>query len=133
MIFGLAEAAPVALERGDLRGCWSGGGGERSDAGERFDEVGLPGPAGGEVQRPAPSAVGKASGEREEPAAQRAGGPWRRVRQAELRGPAAEVVREARDHRPGAVGAVVPGREVSERLVLEIADDELDLGVLAVL
>ena len=35
--------------------------------------------------------------------------------------------------RPGAVGAVVPGGKVRQCLGLEIADDELDLGVLAVL
>jgi hypothetical protein len=40
----------------------SGGGGERSDAGERFDEVGLPRPAGWQVQRPATPTVGQASG-----------------------------------------------------------------------
>ena len=30
-------------------------------------------------------------------------------------------------------GSAVPGREVRERLVVEVTDDELDLGVLAVL
>ena len=83
------------------------------------------------VQRRA--GAGEAAGEREQSAAQRAGGARGGVGEAEQGGPAGEVVREAGDHGPGAVGAVVPGGEVRERLVFEVADDELDLGVLAVL
>src|SRR5215203_7166310 len=83
------------------------------------------------MQRPASRGLGEPCGDREQPAAQRPSGPRGRVFQAEQIGPASEVVREARDHRPGAVGAVVPGGEVRERLVFEIADDELDLRVLA--
>jgi hypothetical protein len=40
---------------------------------------------------------------------------------------------DAGDHRPGAVRAEAAGREVRERLVFEVSDDELDDGVLAVL
>ena len=61
------------------------------------------------------------------------GGAWCAVGEAEHVGPSAKIVREARDDRPGAVGVVVPGWEVRERLSLEVADDELDDGVLAVL
>ena len=65
----LPAAAGGADGRGGVLGCWSGCGGERSDAGERFDEVVLPGPAGWEVQRLAPRGFGESSGEREQPAA----------------------------------------------------------------
>ncbi len=57
----------------------SGGGGERSDAGERFGEAGLPGPAGGEVQRPAPRGLGEPPWQGEKPAADRGGGARRGV------------------------------------------------------
>src|SRR5688572_1075992 len=109
----------------------SGGVWERADAGERFGEGVAPGPAGGEVQRPAAGAAGQASGEREESAAEGAGGADGLAGQAEYRGPTQQVVCEAGDHRPGGVGVEVPGREVRERLVFEIADRELDDGVLA--
>ena len=42
-------------------------------------------------------------------------------------------MRERGDHRPGAVGVEVAGREVRQRLVFEIADAQLDDGVLAML
>jgi hypothetical protein len=47
---GQAGASPVACDPTCDR-VGSGGGGERSDACERLDEVGLPGPAGGQVNR----------------------------------------------------------------------------------
>ena len=53
--------------------------------------------------------------------------------EAEQFGPAQQVVRQRGDHRPGRVGVEVAGGEVRERLVFEVADDELDDGVLAVL
>ena len=42
-------------------------------------------------------------------------------------------MRQAGDDCPRAVGAVAPGREVRERLIFEVADRELDDGVLAML
>ena len=53
--------------------------------------------------------------------------------QAEHPGPAQQVVGQRGDHRPGGVGGEVAGGEVRERLVFEVADGELDDGVLAVL
>jgi hypothetical protein len=47
--------------------------------------------------------------------------------------PAQQVVREGGDHRPGRVGVERGGREVRQRLGFEVADRELDDGVLAVL
>ncbi len=61
-IFGQARGGAAARNASWSLGGWSGGGGERSDAGERFDECVLPGPAGGEVQREAPGGAGEASG-----------------------------------------------------------------------
>ena len=54
------------------RSAWlprSGGGGERADAVERVDVVALPGPAGGQVKRPAAGVAGQAPGKLKEPAA----------------------------------------------------------------
>jgi hypothetical protein len=113
--------------------CRSAGGGERSDACERADEVGLPGTAGGEVKRPAAAGVGQrpgsASSLRRTVRAARtvvAGRPITAV-------PAQQVVRETRDDGPGGVGGKLAGGEVRQRLVLEVADRQLDDGVLAVL
>jgi hypothetical protein len=44
------------------------------------------------------------------------------VGEAEQQCPAREVGRRARDHCPGAVGAVMPGMEVRRGLVFEVAD-----------
>src|SRR4051812_38012054 len=52
----------------------SGGGREGADPVERADEVVLPGPAGREVQRPAPGAGRQPAGKGQEPAAQGARG-----------------------------------------------------------
>jgi hypothetical protein len=60
-------------------------------------------------------------------------GPGGVVGQADLAGPPSEVVRERGDHGPGAVRRELAGGEVRERLVFEIADRELDDGVLAML
>ena len=108
-------------------------GGERADAGERADEVVVPGPAGGEVQRPAAGGAGQAAGDLQQPAAEGAGGADGLVGEAEQGGPAQQVVRERGDHGPGAVGVELAGGEVRERLVFEVADRVLDDGVLAVL
>ena len=59
------------------------GGGERSDAVERVEVVAVPRPAGREVQRPSAGVMGQAAGDREQPAAQRAGGAGRGVGQPE--------------------------------------------------
>jgi hypothetical protein len=53
-------------------------------------------------------------------AAQRARGADGRVGQAEQLRPPEQVVRDRGEHRPGAVGVKVPGREVRERLVFEV-------------
>ena len=69
----------------------------------------------------------------EQPAAQGAGGADGLAGQAEHRGPAQQVVGQAGDDRPGGVGGELAGGEVREGLVFEVADRELDDGVLAVL
>jgi hypothetical protein len=55
----------------------SGGGRERSDAGERADEVVLPGPAGWEVQRALAGGAGQSAGELQQPARTGGGAPRR--------------------------------------------------------
>jgi len=62
------------------RGVRRSGGGERSDPAQRGDVVALPGPAGGEVQRPAAGVAGEPPGYLQQPAAQGAGGTNRGVR-----------------------------------------------------
>ena len=104
---------------------------ERPDAGERLDEAALPGPAGGQVKRPLSCRAREPAGEREQPAADRARCARGRVLHAEHAGPPLEVVRQAGDHRPGGVCGEAAGGKVGERLVFEVADRELDLGVLA--
>jgi len=105
----------------------------RPQALKRGEKHEFPWPAGGQVQRPRSGVAGQTPRDSEQLVAQRSCGPGRRVGEAERVGPAREVVRETGDHCPGAVGAVMPGGEVRERLVFEVADDELDLGVLAML
>ena len=93
----------------------------------------LPGPAGGEVKCPLAGGAGQPAGDLQQPAAEGAGGADGVAGQPDQRGPAGEVVRERGDHGPGAVGVELAGGEVRERLVFQIADRELDDGVLAVL
>ena len=69
----------------------------------------------------------------EQPAAQGAGGADGRVGESEQLGPSEQVVRQGGQHGPRAVGVEVAGGEVRQRLVLEVGDDLLDDGVLAVL
>jgi hypothetical protein len=109
------------------------GGGERSDAGRRADEVVLPGPAGRQVQDPAARGAGESSGQRQQSASDGSGGADGGAGQADQGGPAQRVVGQAGDHGPGGVGVELAGGEVRERLVFEVADRELDDGVLAVL
>ena len=111
----------------------SGGDGERSDPGERADEVVLPGPACWEVQRPLACAAGQSSGDLKQPTAQGARSADGFARQPDQAAPAQQVVGQAGDHGPGAVGVEAAGGEVRERLVFEVADRELDDGVLAML
>src|SRR5829696_7793598 len=110
----------------------SGGRGERADRVEGGDVVAVPGPAGGQVQRPPARVTGESARDGEQAAAKGAGGTDGRVWQAELLGPAQQVVRERAEHGPGAVGVKVARREVCQRLVFEIGDDLLDDGMVAV-
>ena len=108
------------------------GGGERSEAASASMKA-WPGPAGGQLQCPAAGGAGEAAGERQQ--------RRRRVRavrivwwgQADEAGPAQQVVRDGGQHCPGGVGVNSAGREVRQRLIFEVADRELDHGVLAVL
>ncbi len=74
----------------------------------------------------------QAAGDPEQSVAAHRGGPGRGVPEADLAGPASEVVRERGDHRPRAVGGELSAGEVREGLVFEVADRELDHGVIAV-
>jgi hypothetical protein len=76
---------------------------------------------------------GEPAGEREQPAADGPGGADGAAGLADQFGPAQQVVGERGDHRPRAVGVELAGGEVRECLVFEVADDQLDDGVLAVL
>jgi hypothetical protein len=107
--------------------------GQRSYSRERTGEVALPGPAGGEVKCPLAGGACQPAGYLKQPAAEGAGGADGFAGQADQGAPAQQVVRDAGDHRPGAVRVEFAGREVRERLVFEVADRELDDGVLAVL
>jgi len=120
-VTGLASACP---------GARSGEGGKRADAGERVVEVLLPGPAGGHPECPLPGGAGQSTGDSEESVAAGVGGAGAVLGQADQAGPSSEVVRQRGDHGPGAVRGVPAGGEVRERLVFEIADRELDDGVL---
>ena len=105
----------------------------RADAGQGSEVVALPWPAGGEVQRVSAGVSGEAAGDLQQAAAQRSGGAGRGVRKADELGPAQQVVGQDREDSPGAVGGVIAGGEVCERLVFEVGDDLLDDGVFAVL
>jgi hypothetical protein len=111
----------------------SGGAWERADARRRVGVGAVPGPAGWEVQRPAACVAGQAAGNREQSAAQRAGGADGRVGQSEQLRSAQQVLCQCAEDRPGAVGVKLAGGEVRQRLVLEVGDDLLDDRVLAVL
>ena len=112
----------------------SGGGGERADAGRARR---MKSPCQG--QRAGRCSVQRARVRVRRPGS--ASSRRRRVRaartvlagQAEQLRPAQQVVRERGEHGPGAVGVEVAGGEVRQRLVFEVADDQLDDGVLAVL
>jgi hypothetical protein len=95
----------------------SGGAGERADAVQRADVVAVPGPAGREVQCPTAGVMGQATGDAEQAAAQGAGRADGAARKAEQLGPPEQVVREGGEHGPRAVGAVVAGGKVRQRLV----------------
>src|ERR1700733_5722758 len=130
-------------ERAGVDGClgWSSGRGglrsgefwERAYAGERAGEVVLPWPAGRKVKRPLASRAGQPAGDLKQPAAHGARDAHSLARQPDHVGPAQQVVRDRGDHCPGAVRVELAGGEMRERLVFEVADRELDDGVLAVL
>ena len=83
--------------------------------------------------RPAAGGVGETAGQGEQPAAEGSRPAWPAVGEPEQLGPAAQVVGEAGDHRPGGVSVEAAGGEVPECLVDQVADHELDDGVLAML
>src|ERR1700733_13635471 len=130
-------------ERAGVDGClgWSAGRGgllsgefwEGAYAGERAGEVVLPWPAGRKVKRPLASRAGQPAGNLKQPAAHGARDAHSLARQPDHVGPAQQVVRDRGDHCPGAVRVELAGGEMRERLVFEVADRELDDGVLAVL
>src|SRR3954452_1498695 len=141
---GRCEAVVVAAsgrawsDVGAAAGCWvlargSAGGGERADAAEGFGERVAPWPAEGEMKRPASGGTCEAAGDAEQSPAQGGGGADHGGGQPEGLGLAQQVVCQRSDHGPGGVGEKVPGGKVREGLVFEIADRELDLGVLTML
>jgi hypothetical protein len=78
--------------------------------------------------------AGQAGGDLKQMKAPDAGGLDGPVGEAEPGAAASEVVRQRGcDHGPGAVGGEPTGREVREGLVFEVADRELDRGVIAMI
>ena len=77
--------------------------------------------------------TGQASGDREQPPAQGAGGADGGVGQTDQLCPSEQVVRERAEHGPGAVGVELPEGKCTKRLVFEIGDDLLDDGVVTML
>jgi len=77
------------------------------------------------MQRPAAAAAGQATGDGKQPATQGAGGAHRLAGQADHGAPAQQVVRQAGDHRPGAVGREDARGEVRQGLAFQVADGEL--------
>jgi hypothetical protein len=110
----------------------SGSGWECADGVQDGEEVGLRWPVGGEAWCPSAAGVCQSAGDGEQVASAGGGGLDRPVGEADRCCPACEVVRERGDHGPGAVGVVLAGGEVRERLVFEVADRELDVRVVAV-
>ena len=109
----------------------AGGSGERRDRADRVEhggEVGLPWPAGGEVECPLAAGAGQSSGDLQEVTSAGVGGLDGCGGQADQCCPAREVVREGGDHCPGAVRGVAAGGEVRECLIFEVADGEFDGG-----
>jgi hypothetical protein len=111
----------------------SGECGERPDRVEHGGEVVLPGPAGGHPECPLAAGASQTAGDLKQVAASGLGGLDGLVGQPDLGCPASEVVRERGDHRPRAVCLELSGGEVSEGLVFEVADHELDRGVVAMI
>ena len=85
------------------------------------------------MERPAAGGAGEPAGKGEQSAPQRPCASRPLAGEAEQLGPAEQVVGEAGDHCPGGVGVEAAGGEVRERLVDEVADHELNDGVLAML
>jgi hypothetical protein len=108
---------------------WGSGGGERANPGQRGEVVAVPWPAGGQVKRPGAAVARQPARDREQPAAECAGGAHGAVGQADQLGPPEQVVRERAGYRPGAVGVELAGWEVRQRLILELDDYLFDDGM----
>jgi hypothetical protein len=93
----------------------------------------VPGPAGGQVQRPSAGVRGQPAGDGQQAAAQGAGGADGGVWESEQLGPPEQVVGQAGEYGPGGVGVEVPGGKVRQGLVFEVGDDLFDDGVVAML
>jgi hypothetical protein len=85
------------------------------------------------MKRPLTPRAGQAAGDLEQPAAHGPRNAHGLAGEPDHAGPAQQVVRDGGDDCPGAVGVELAGGEVRERLVFQVADRELDDGVLAVL
>ena len=109
----------------------SGGEWQGAQSGQGAVELGLPGPALGEMEGEAPRLAGDASGQGEEAPAEGLGS-YQLLFQADACGPAGQVVGHDLDGQPGGVGGEASrGEMVEPHAVLEVADGVLDLGVAA--
>jgi hypothetical protein len=77
--------------------------------------------------------AGQSPGDLQQSAAQGARGADGCVWETDQLCPSEQVVSKRAEHGPGAVGVELAGGEVHKRLVLEIGDDLLDDGVIAML
>src|SRR5512132_4385610 len=108
---------------------------DAAQPGQRHGERVGPGPAGGQVQRPAPRGVGEPAGQGQQGATQGLGhGLLVTDAQAEGGGPADEVVGQGGGQQPGGVGGEPPGGQVGQAGArLEVADGQLADGVAAMI
>src|SRR3954471_17579699 len=81
-----ARGGASGLPRRRVLAAGRSGGGQRADGVQGADVVALPGPARGQVQRPAARVTGQSAGDVQQSAAQRARGADGRLREAELLG-----------------------------------------------
>ena len=121
-----------------LRGCGGrafagSGGGKRADPFERLEVVAVPGPAGGEVERPGSAVAGESAGDLEPAAAEGAG----RVAEGAVSGRPSSCVQRSRLCASAAITVQAPvhhetgGGEVRECLFFEVGDHLFDDGVVA--
>jgi len=110
----------------------SAAGGERADRVQDGVEVVLPWPAGWHPEGPLAAGARQSGRDVEQVLAASAGGLNWPGREADQGAPSSEVVGERGDYGPRAVGVHLTAGEMAERLVFEVADRELDLGVVAV-